>query len=208
MDYADQSPEAKTPGSRSPADRRPKLLDRVRAVIRTLHYSIRTEDAYVQWIKRFILFHGKRHPLEMGEREVETFLTYLAVEGNVAASTQNQAMSALLFLYKAVLDRPLRGSIDASRAKRPERLPVVLTRVEVRAILAQLDGDKLLMASLLYGSGLRIIDVIGNKESATFSAASCDSAREGCAIRKPLPSPHRRLLLSCSARHPSRSGSA
>ena len=98
MDYTDQSPEAKTPSSRSPVDRQPKLLDRVRAVIQTLHYSIRTEDAYIRWIKRFIRFHGKRHPLEMGGREVEAFLTHLAVEGNVAASTQNQAMSALLFL--------------------------------------------------------------------------------------------------------------
>ena len=150
MDYPDQTRSGKTP----------RLLDRVREAVRRLHYSIRTETAYVQWIKRFILFHGKRHPLEMGEREVEAFLSHLAITGNVAASTQNQAMSALLFLYKIVLDRPLRGRIDALRAKRPERLPVVLTRAEVRAILAQLDGDKHLMASLLYGSGLRLMECL------------------------------------------------
>jgi integron integrase len=125
-----------------------------------LHYSIRTEDAYVQWARRFILFHGKRHPLEMGAREVEAFLTHLAVDEDVAASTQNQAMSALLFLYKVVLERPLEGRIDACRAKRPGRLPVVLTRAEVRAILAQLDGEKHLMAGLLYGSGLRLMECL------------------------------------------------
>jgi integron integrase len=125
-----------------------------------MHYSIRTEDAYVQWIKRFILFHGKRHPLEMGESEVEAFLNHLAVEGNVAASTQNQALSALLFLYKFVLDRPLRDRIDVLRAKRPRRLPVVLTRAEVRAILTQLDDHKHLMACLLYGSGLRLMECL------------------------------------------------
>ena len=149
-----------TPGSGSPNDRGPKLLDRVREAVRTLHHSIRTEDAYVQWVKRFVVFHGKRHPLEMGAREVEAFLTHLAVEADVAASTQNQAMSALLFLDKNVLDRPLKGRIDACRAKRPERLPVVLTRAEVRSILAQLDGDKHLMASLLYGSGLRLMECL------------------------------------------------
>src|SRR3954469_19128453 len=104
-----------------------RLLDRVREVTRTLHYSIRTEAAYVQWVRRFVLFHGKRHPLAMGEAEVQAFLTHLAVDGRVATATQNQAMSALLFLYKAVLDRPLEGRIEAVRAGRPQRLPVVLT---------------------------------------------------------------------------------
>jgi Phage integrase, N-terminal SAM-like domain/Phage integrase family len=160
MDYADQSRPAITPGYRSPADRGSKLLDRVREAIRTLHYSIRTEDAYVQWIKRFIVFHGKRHPLEMGAREVEAFLTHLAVEEDVAAATQNQAMSALLFLYKVILERPLEDRIDACRARRPERLPVVLTRAEVRAILDQLDGEKHPMASLQYGSGLRLMECL------------------------------------------------
>ncbi len=137
-----------------------KLLDQMRESIRTLHYSIRTEDAYLLWARKFILFHGKRHPLEMGEREVVEFLTHLAVDANVAASTQNQALSALLFLYKVVLDRPLGDLGGAARAKKPERLPVVLTRDEVRSILAQLDGGRWVMASLLYGSGLRLMECV------------------------------------------------
>jgi integron integrase len=137
-----------------------KLLDQMQAKIRTLHYSIRTEDAYLHWARRFILFHGMTHPAEMGEREVGAFLTHLAVERNVAASTQNQALSALLFLYGTVLDRPLDRVGDVARAKRPERLPVVFTRDEVRAVLARLRGDKWLMASLLYGSGLRLMECL------------------------------------------------
>ena len=132
-----------------------KLLDRVREVTRTMHDSIHTEDAYAGWIRRFILFHGKRHPLEMGEADVDAFLTHLAVKGVVAASTQNQALGALLFLDKAVLDRPLGGRIDAVRARRPDRLPVVLTRDEVKAVLGGLDGVHWIAAGLLYGSGLR-----------------------------------------------------
>src|SRR5215213_617427 len=135
----------------------PKLLDQVRDAIRTLHYSIRTEEAYLLWVKKFILFHRKRHPLEMGEQEVSEFLTHLAVDRNVAASTQNQALSALTFLYRVVLDQPLEWLDDLVRAKRPARLPVVFTRDEVRAVLAQLEGTKWLMASLLYGSGLRLM---------------------------------------------------
>jgi integron integrase len=138
-----------------------KLLDQVREATRRLHYSIRTEDAYVAWAKRFILFHGKRHPLEMGEREVVAFLTHLAVEGNVAASTQNQALSALLFLYKIVLERPLNRLDDqAVRARKPERLPTVFSRSEVRAVLAQLHGTPRLAAELMYGSGLRLMECL------------------------------------------------
>jgi integrase len=118
----------------------PKLLDRVRERIRFKHYSIRTEDSYVQWIRRFILFHGKRHPSEMGAVEVEAFLTHLAVEGNVAASTQNQARSALLFLYKEVLGSELPWLNNVEQAKKPRRLPVVLTEDEVRDVLANLEG--------------------------------------------------------------------
>src|SRR5271157_2741718 len=117
-----------------------QLLDQMRDRIRTLHYSIRTEDSYVLWAKQFILFHRKRHPLEMGEAEVGEFLTYLAAERNVAASTQNQALSAILFLYKVVLDRPLERVDDVLRAKKPQRLPVVFTREEVRAVLARMQG--------------------------------------------------------------------
>jgi integrase len=132
------------------AARPQRLLDQVRMAARRLHSSIRIEDAYTQWVKRFVLFHGKRHPVEMGEAEVIAFLDALAVDRNVAASTQNQAPAALLFLYKVVLDRPLEWvGDDVVRAKRPERLPVVLTRDEVRAVLAQLEGTAWLMASLL-----------------------------------------------------------
>jgi integron integrase len=137
-----------------------QLLDQMRDRIRTLHYSIRTEDAYVLWAKQFILFHRKRHPLEMGEAEVGEFLTYLAVERNVAASTQNQALSAILFLYKVVLDRRLERVEDVLRAKKPQRLPVVFTREEVRAVLARMQADKAVMASLLYGSGLRLMECL------------------------------------------------
>jgi integrase len=121
-----------------------------------LHSSIRTETAYVQWIRRFIAFHNMRHPREMGEAEVEPSLSGLAVEGRVATSTQNHALCALLFLYKVVLDRPLEGRLGALRVRKPARLPVVLTRAEVRAVLAQLRAEKWLLASLLYGSGLRL----------------------------------------------------
>lgn len=115
-----------------------KLLDQVRDEIRVRHYSIRTEQAYVSWIREFIHFHNKRHPQEMGEREVSRFLSYLAVERNVAASTQNQAACAILFLYKEVLKQPFDWLDDVVRAKKPPKLPVVLTREEVRAILNQL----------------------------------------------------------------------
>jgi integron integrase len=137
-----------------------KLLDRVRDRVRTLHYSIRTEDAYTQWIKRFILFHGKRHPQEMGAPELEAFLTHLAVDRNVAASTQNQALSAILFLYREVLGRPLEELGRIAPARRPDRLPTVLTRDEVRSVLEQLDGTPRLMAGLLYGSGLRLMECL------------------------------------------------
>jgi integron integrase len=138
----------------------PKLLDRVRERIRFKHYSIRTEDSYVQWIRRFILFHGKRHPSEMGAVEVEAFLTHLAVEGNVAASTQNQARSALLFLYKEVLGSELPWLNNVEQAKKPRRLPVVLTEDEVRDVLANLAGVHWLVAALLYGAGLRLIEAL------------------------------------------------
>jgi integron integrase len=141
-------------------EQRPKrLLDQVRDAIRLKHYSIRTEEAYVNWVKRYIFFHDKRHPAEMGAHEVEAFLTHLAVKENVAASTQNQALSALLFLYREVLHQDL-GSIDALRAKRPRRLPTVLTREETLRLIGCLSGTHQLMAKLLYGSGLRLMDCL------------------------------------------------
>ena len=138
----------------------PRLLDRVRATLRAKHYSPRTEEAYVGWIRRFIRFHGMRHPKGMGEPEVAAFLTHLAVEGHVSASTQNQAVSALVFLYRDVLDVQLGWLGDLIRAKRPIRLPVVLTRAEVRSVLAHLSGDKWVVAELLYGSGLRLMECL------------------------------------------------
>jgi integron integrase len=141
-----------------PAPRPPKLLDRVREANRLRHGSRSTEKSYVGWIRRYILFHGKRHPADMGAPEVTRFLSSLAIEGKVAASTQNQALSALLFLYRHVLHQDLPWLDDVVRARRPKRLPVVLTRDEVRAIVAELHGTPRLMATLLYGSGLRLLE--------------------------------------------------
>ena len=145
------------PNTPPPADR-PKLLDQVRARIRAKHYSIRTETQYVQWVRRFFLFHGKRHPRDLGAAEVEAFLTHLAVAGSVAASTQNQALAALLFLYLEVLDIDLPWLNNLVRAKQPARLPTVLTRSEVQAIFGNMTGTYALMARLLYGTGMRLME--------------------------------------------------
>ncbi len=137
---------------------KPRLLDQVRQAIRTRHYSYRTEKAYVHWIKRYIFFHDKRHPAEMAEFEIGRFLSSLATEGHVSASTQNQAFNALLFLYHEVLDKKI-GLIDGVvRAKRPERLPVVLTKDEVKKVIDHITGVPRLMAILLYGAGLRLME--------------------------------------------------
>lgn len=138
----------------------PKLLDQVRDKIRVKHYSIRTEKQYLQWIKRFILFHGKRHPQDMDAVEVESFLTHLAVEGSVSASTQNQALSALLFLYREVLSIDLPWMDTMVRAKNPQRLPVVLTRAEVALVFERMEGGYGLMARLLYGTGMRLMECV------------------------------------------------
>ena len=140
------------------APRPRRLLDVVRETIRTLHYSRRTEKAYVGWIRRYILFHGRRHPREMGAAEVSRFLTALAVDGNVSASTQNQALAALLFLYHEVIGVELPWLDDLVRARRPRRLPVVLTRREVAQVIGCLTGTAKLMACLLYGAGLRLLE--------------------------------------------------
>ncbi len=139
---------------------RPRLLDQVRAVMRRKHYSIRTERSYIDWIKRFIFFHHKRHPLEMNAPELEQFLNHLAIERKVSASTQNQALSALVFLYREVLGKEIAWLDNLVRAKQPERLPVVLTETEVRQVLAHLEGRNWLMASLLYGAGLRLMECL------------------------------------------------
>jgi integron integrase len=136
----------------------PLLLDRVRDKIRVKHYSIRTEQAYLEWIKRFIWFHGKRHPVELGSQEVEAFLTDLAVARRVSASTQNQAKSALLFLYKEVLGVELPWLNQVEKARAPVRVPVVLTREEVASVLSRLHGIHALIGRLLYGTGMRIME--------------------------------------------------
>ncbi|MCP4422905.1 MAG: integron integrase [Chloroflexi bacterium] len=141
-------------------DRPKKLLDQVRDAIRIKHYSIRTEKAYVDWIKRFILYHDKRHPNEMGVREIEQFLAHLAVARNVAASTQNQALSALLFLYRDVLHQDLGRPVDVLWAKKPRRLPVVLTKDEAMRVIAAMNGTHQLMLKLLYGTGMRLMECV------------------------------------------------
>ena len=147
-------------GPAAAAIQKPKLLDQVRQAIRTRHYSPKTEDSYVHWIKRFIFFHNKRHPAEMNEKQIAQFLSSLASGSNVSASTQNQALNAILFLYREVLRKEI-GYIDGViRAKRPHRLPVVLTRQEVKSILSVVDHSDWLMVVLLYGAGLRLTECL------------------------------------------------
>lgn len=143
-----------------PSQPTPRLYDRVVEVLRTRHYSRRTEQTYAHWIKRFICFHNVRHPAEMAEPEINTFLTHLAVKEKVSASTQNQALLALLFLYRHVLGREVGDLGEVIRARKPKRVPVVMTRDEVKAVLANLTGDKWLMASLMYGAGLRLMECL------------------------------------------------
>jgi len=140
--------------------KKPRLLDQVRTTIRTKHYSYRTEEAYVSWIRQFILFHNKQHPVDMSEIEVNAFLNYLATRRKVSASTQTQALCAIVFLYRHVLGRELGQLQDLIRAKKKKNLPVVFTREEVRQVLDNLSGTHWLMANLLYGSGLRLMECI------------------------------------------------
>jgi integron integrase len=139
----------------------PRLLDRVRLAVRARHYSLRTEEAYVAWVKRFVLFHGKRHPQTMGENEINLFLSDLAVRQRVSASTQNQALAALLFLYRSVLHKEEQPSLEnVVRARRPVRLPTVMTRSEVKRVLGHMSGTSRLIATLLYGSGMRLLECL------------------------------------------------
>jgi integron integrase len=174
--------------------RPPRLLDRVRAACRLRHYSLRTEEAYVAWIKRFILFHNKRHPLEMGAAEINAFLTDLAVVGRVSASTQNQAFSALLFLYQKVLEVDPGRIAGVVRAVRPKRLPVVLTREEVRRVIEQLDGTFALMARLLYGSGLRLLECL------RLRVKDIDFGRGEITVRQGKGDKDRRTMLPTTVR--------
>ena len=149
---------SKRPSGTLETDRKPKLMDSLREALRSRHYSRRTEQTYCHWAKRFIFFHKVRHPAEMAEPEINAFLTHLAVKEKVSASTQNQALSALLFLYRHVIGREVGDLGKVIRVRKPTRLPVVMTRDEVKAVLANLTGDKWLMASLMYGAGLRLME--------------------------------------------------
>lgn len=149
----------KEPGGGNYQPNSPKLLDQVRTVLRRQHYALRTEQAYVHWIIRFIHFHNMRHPQDMDTPDIEAFLNHLAVNQQVSASTQNQALSAILFLYKQIVDKPLSAKIEALRAKPARRLPTVLSQSQVRALLHALSADThRLIARLLYGSGLRLME--------------------------------------------------
>jgi len=150
----------KLPPAQSGAGEKPKLMNQLREALRSRHYSRRTEQTYCHWVKRFIYFHKVRHPAEMAEPEINAFLTHLAIKERVSASTQNQALSALLFLYRYVLNREIGDLGDVIRARKPKHLPVVLTREEVKSIINQLIGDKWLMAMLMYGSGLRLMECL------------------------------------------------
>jgi len=182
----------------APDSAQPRLLDRVREAIRTRHYSRRTERAYAGWIRRFVLFHGKRHPQEMGEAEVTAFLSHLATRRHVSASTQNQALSALLFLYRVVLGRDLGWLDHLVRAKRPTRVPTVLSRGEVTALLGELDGTARLVASLLYGAGLRLL------EGLRLRVKDLDFERNEITVRDGKGRKDRVTLLPAAAREPLR----
>jgi integron integrase len=171
----------------------PKLLDDVRNLIRTRHYSYRTEEAYLNWIRRYILFHGKRHPAEMGAAEVGEFLTHLAIKREVAASTQNQALAALLFLYKNVLKQDLPWLKNIERAKRPARIPLVLTRAEVKRLVSQLEQQNWLPASLLYGAGLRL------RECLSLRVKDLDFGYHQIAVRDAKGNKDRLTMLPASA---------
>jgi len=170
-----------------------KLLEQVRDLIRTRHYSYRTEEAYLNWIRQYILFHGKRHPAEMGAAEVSQFLTHLAVKRQVAASTQNQALAALLFLYKNVLKEELPWLKNVERAERPARIPLVLTRAEVKRLLTQLGQQNWLQASLPYGAGLRL------RECLSLRVKDLDFEYQQIAVRDAKGNKDRVTMLPASA---------
>ena len=173
---SDQPPVNLSP---PPTPAKPRLLDQVRQAIRTRHYSYMTEKAYVAWIKRFIFFHNKRHPREMGEGEIGQFLSSLATDKHVSASTQNQALNAIVFLYRHVLDLNPGWIDNLVRAKRPQRLPVVLTREEVKALLGAMDGVPWLIANVLYGAGLRLMECLRLRVKDVDFAANQIVVREG-----------------------------
>jgi integron integrase len=175
-----------------------KLLDRLRGVLRARHYSARTEVAYVHWVVRFVRFHGLRHPDAMGTAEVNAFLTHLAVGEDVAASTQNQALSALLFLYRQVLGREVGDLAGVVRARRPKRLPVVMTRAEVKQVLDALTGPRRLVPSLLYGSGLRLLECL------SLRVKDLDFGRHALTVRDGKGAKDRVTMLPLSLQGPLR----
>jgi integron integrase len=189
----DAPKERETPCIASP---KPKLLDQVRQAIRTRHYSYMTEKAYVHWIKRFIFFHNKRHPGEMGEAEIGRFLSSLATDSHVSASTQNQALNAILFVYKEVLQKKIGLIQGVIRAKRPRRLPVVLTKDEVKRVLGCLEGPPWLMATLLYGAGLRLM------ECCRLRVKDIDFAQNQIVVRCGKGNKDRHTMLPTAMRQP------
>jgi len=179
-----------------PTPPKPRLLDRVHQAIRARHLSPKTEEAYIGWIKRFIFFHGKRHPVEMGETEIGQFLSSLACDSHVAASTQNQALNALLFLYHQVLEKKIGLIQGVVRAKRPRRLPVVLTKEEVKSILGCMQGTPWVMAMLLYGAGLRLM------ECCRLRVKDIDFARNQIAVRGGKGDKDRYTVLPATVKEP------
>jgi integron integrase len=165
----------------------PKLLDQVRSMVRSKHYSRRTEESYVHWIKRYIFFHDKRHPREMGAAEISTCLSHLAIDGNVAASTQNQARSAILFLYRAVLALPLEDLNHVVTAKTTTHLPEVFTKAEAQNVIDKLSGTYRLMAQLLYGSGLRLTECIRLRIKDIDDARHQITVRDGKGMEDRVP---------------------
>jgi integron integrase len=181
-----------------PVSRQPKLLDRLAEALRARHYSPRTEQTYRHWVKRFIFFHNVRHPAEMAEPEINAFLTHLAVREKVSASTQNQALCALLFPYRYVLDHPLGHLGEVVRARAPKRLPVVMTREEVKAVLRHLHSDKGLMAALMYGAGLRLMECLN------LRVQDIDFAGQQIMVRNGKGAKDRRTMLPASLQQPLR----
>jgi integrase len=177
----------------------PRLLDQLATELRTRHYSPRTEEAYAHWVRRFVLFHGRRHPRDLGSAEVGAFLSHLAVHEQCAAATQNQALAALLFLYRRVLGIELPWLDDLVRATPREHLPVVLDRAEVAAVLSQLDGVPRLVAGLLYGAGLRLLEALHLRTKDVDVARSSITVRAGKGDKDRqtlLPEPLRPVLVS------------
>jgi integron integrase len=178
------------------AEQPKRILEQLRDVLRLKHYAYRTEQSYVDWVYRFIIFHDKRHPKDMGASEIEAFLTYLAVQRKVAAPTQNQALSALVFLYRHVLHQDISGHIDAVRAKQSRYLPTVLTHEEAIAVISQLSGTYQLVAQILYGSGLRLSEALG------LRVKDIDFAQSQIVVRDGKGGNSRITMLPLSLREP------